>query len=371
MTIMIHCGRRVGDWCIVCCLVALSTAAQHNPATPAQDAAALLQQGQSLASAGRLAEAEVPLTAAASLAPHDIQLLTLLAEVKSRLGEQAEAVQLFRQVAAVQPRSSTAHLNLAIALADTSDAQSALVEVEKAIRLDPRNARAHLNRARLLADTGRSSDARAEFLRASQLDPNNVEVDLFRGIFEKENHRPQVAAPLLRKVVEKQPGNARAYFLLGQTLAAAGKQEDAIAAWQHALTLDPASEETVYALSQALRVKDPAAATQMLEKFKQLRVEKGQTDRARELGNQAYAAMQQQAWPEAIASLQQAIKICQHCVLEAALHQRLGLAECHNGDLDTGERELRTSLALDPNDELTLKALNWVTARRNKQPNGP
>lgn len=365
---MIHCAQRVTYWGILCCLAALSAAAQHSSATPAQDQTALFEQGQSLAAAGRLAEAEAPLTAAAALAPHDIPLLTLLAEVKSRLGEQADAVRLFRQLAAAQPRSSVAHLNLAIALADTSDTQSALVEVETAIRLDPRNARAHLNRARLLADSGRSSASRAEFLRASQLDPNSAEIDLFWGVFEKENHRPQVAIPLFRKVVEKQPDNARAYFLLGQALAAVGKQNDAIAAWQHAFALNPKSEETAYALSQALRAEDPASASQMLATFKQLRAVKEQTDRARELGNQAYAAMQQQAWPAAIDALQQAIEVCQHCMLEAALHQRLGLAECHNGNLDTGEKELRTSLALNPNDEQTLKALNWVIEQKSVLP---
>ncbi len=359
---MIHFTRRRVHWRILCLLFALAPLARTQTAT--QQVTSLFHQGQSLASMGRLAEAEVPLTAAASLAPHDVQVLTLLAEVKSRLAEHADAVRLFRQVTVEQPRSSTAHLNLAIALADTSDASGALVEVEKAIRLDPRNARAHLNRARLLADSGRSTESRAEFLRASQLEPNNVEVDLFWAMFEQQSHRPLAAVPLLRRVVGKQPGNARAYFLLGQTLSAVDKQNDAIVAWQHALALDPGSEETVYALSQALRGKDPAAATQMLERFQHLRAEKERTDRARELGNQGYAAMQKEAWPVAIDMFQQAINTCQHCILEAALHQRLGLAECHNGDLDSGESELRTSLAIDPNDKQTLEALDWVKAQK-------
>ncbi len=352
---------------VVCYASAASSAQQVETLTLQQDTPALVQQGQALASSGRLAEAEVPLVKAASLAPGNARILTLLAQVKSRLGETGDAVQLFRRVSVLEPQSADAHLNLAIALADTSDGQAALNEVEKALQLDPKSSRAHLNRARLLADTGQTVKARTEFHRAAQLKPNDPEIELFWGFLEKNDHRPEVAAALFSKIVAKEPENGRAYFLLGQCLEMSHHETQAIDAWQHAVTLDPASEKALYALAQAQRHTDPAAAAQTLDKFNHLHEQKQRTDRAREMGNAAYAAMQQQAWTSAIATLQQAIEVCNQCALLADLHQRLGLAQCHRGDLDSGERELRIALSMKPDDRQTVEALQWVDKERKRQ----
>ena len=73
--------------------------------------------------------------------------------------------------------------------------------------------------------------------------------------------------------------------------------------------------------------------------------------------------MQQQEWQAAVLTLQEAVQLCASCSLEADLHQRLGLAECHSGNLAEGERELRVALALKPNDRETTLALQWVAAQ--------
>jgi tetratricopeptide (TPR) repeat protein len=197
----------------------------------------LFKRGEALASSGRVAEAEVQLSSAATLAPHDPGILTLLAKVKARLGESKEAVELFRRVAGERPRSATAHLNLAIALADAGDPTSALAEVDKSILLDPQSLTAHLNRARMLADANRVSAARAEFLRTERIHPGDPETEFFHAVLEKDNHRPQAASALLARVVARQPDNGQAYFLLGQTLQALNREEEAVAAFPWRLPL--------------------------------------------------------------------------------------------------------------------------------------
>ena len=326
----------------------------------------LFKRGEALASSGRVAEAEVQLSSAATLAPHDPGILTLLAKVKARLGESKEAVELFRRVAGERPRSATAHLNLAIALADAGDPTSALAEVDKSILLDPQSLTAHLNRARMLADANRVSAARAEFLRTERIHPGDPETEFFHAVLEKDNHRPQAASALLARVVARQPDNGQAYFLLDQTLQALNREEEAVAAFRRAMVINPAAEEPVYALYQAQREKDPAEASRMLEKFNQLRAEKQRTDQARNLGNRGWEAMQRQSWDDAITALRQAIDVCGKCVLQAGLHQRLGLAECHAGNLDAGESELRLALSLDPADRTAVEALQWVANQRAK-----
>ena len=353
----------------VCMALSLCMLGQNRQGTQAVDPGALLQQGQQLALANRLAEAEVVLQQAMALAPGDSRIATLLAEVKGRLGESNEAVRLFRRVVASQPASGEAHLNLALSLADAGDTKEAIRETEESIRLDPGNARAHLNRARLLADARRPAEARSEFLRAERLHPADPQIDYFWAVFEKDNHHPEAAVPLLAKVVAHQPEYVRALLLLGNVQQQLGHVQEAIAMWRRVIAIDASSQEAVYSLSQALRKSNPDEAAQLLERFNLLHAERQKEERVRELGNQAYAAMQHQEWQSAIVTLQQAIDLCASCSLRADLHQRLGLAECHRGNLAEGEHELRLALSLKPNDRETIAALQWVADQKlQKQP---
>ena len=346
-------------------ILALACSVGAPAQSPASDPVKLLQQGRALVSQGRLAEAEAPLEQAVASAPDDAGTLTLLAELKARLGENKAAVPLFRKAASLQPRSAKAHLNLAIALADAGDTTAALVEVKQAILLDPADLRARLNLARFLADSGEHDQARLAFQHAAKIDPSDADVNFWWASFEKSDHQPAAAAALFAKVVARQPENGRAYFLLGECLKATGRNQAAIEAWRKAVALDPSAEAEVYALAQALRTVDPAASAQLEERFQQLQSQKRATALATELGNKGYEAMQQQAWARAIESFQQAIGVCGECPLAAGLHQQAGLAMCRGGNLDAGERELRVALSLNPRDRQTVQALRWIENQRS------
>jgi tetratricopeptide (TPR) repeat protein len=330
----------------------------------ASNADLLYQQGKQLAAEGRLAEAAIPLQKAVLLTPENVSTLTLLGKVKARLGEDVDAAALFKRVVEADPGSAEAHLNLAIALADAKDLPGALKEATRAERLAPGAASAHLNRARILSDLGHISEAREEFATAGRLDPKNAEVCFLWGSFELDNHHAASATPLLRKVISSQPNNSEAYFLLGKSLNLQERPREAIAMWRRAVAIRPDNQEAVYAVSQALRDSDPAASAEFLAKFKNLQSQRERVDRAKNLGNQAYAAMQVRDWTTAIEALGKALEICQSCALEADLYQHLGLAECHSGNLDGGEEHLRRSLALNPDDTTTVQALTWIADQR-------
>jgi Flp pilus assembly protein TadD len=323
-----------------------------------------MRHAQDLIAAGRLAEAEPVLQTALARSPHHPATLSLLGQLEGRLGETKQAVALFRQLVMLQPDSASAHRDLAIALADDGDLNEALSEVTTAIRLDPRDIRAHLNKGRFLAELHQPKEARAEFLRASLLAPADPEIEFYRAQFEVSDHRPEVAASLLRDVVKKQPQNVRAYLLLAHTLETLRRPEEAIAAWKHVKALDPSSKEATYALAQDLRATDPDGASKMLEDFRQIQAARQRADEARQMGNEAYSQMQHRDWAAASATLETAIRICVDCPLQADLHQRRGLAECHRGDLDTGESELRLALSLNPTDRQTVEALQWIEDQR-------
>jgi tetratricopeptide (TPR) repeat protein len=328
----------------------------------------LLQQAQTLIAVNRLAEAEISLTQAVAQSPNDTRVITVLAQIKSRLGETGEAVKLFSSVVVIQPKSAKAHLNLAISLADDGNLNKALSQVDVAIHLEPSNADAYLNRARLLADLGLIEEARNTFAHAQRLAPSDVQVKLFWGLFEKQNHRTQTAESLLSQVIDLQPNNLNALLALADVQQSLGHNQEAIATWTRIVAIDPKSDKALYGLSLALRNIDSNQATLYLAQFKQLQVEKSVVEHVTEMGNEAYAAMKVQDWTTAVAKLQDAIVVCDQCALQADLHQRLGLAYCHRGDTEVGERELRLSLALNPNNRQTVEALQWVADHKTKAP---
>lgn len=158
--------------------VGVNCMAAQEVASANGQAAELLTQGLDMAEHGQLAQAEVELEKARAAAPGDVEVLTALAKVKGRIGELPDAIVIFRQVIAIVPRSTKAHLNLAIALADKFDLLGALDEASRAIELSPESAPARLNRARILADLHRSDEARVEFASASRIDPSNPDCSI-------------------------------------------------------------------------------------------------------------------------------------------------------------------------------------------------
>jgi len=125
-------------------------------------------------------------------------------------------------------------------------------------------------------------------------------------------------------------------------------------------------QEATYALSLALRASSPDESAQLMRQFEELHNTSQKVEKVRELGNRAYSAMQQEKWDSAVKILHSAIDVCGSCLLQADLHQRLGLAECHRGDLESGERELRLAQSMNPNDRETLKDLQWIALQKRR-----
>lgn len=336
-------------------------------AVQAQDTAALLAEANRSLNAGEVAKGETALSRYVLLQPNDLRATTLLAKVENRLGDQARSITLFRKIVAAEPNSAEAHLNLAIALADTTGRAEAISEAGKAIVLDPKNPRAYLNRARMLDDQGKHEAAAADFRRAEVLAPHDPEVKFFYALSEQAARHWQNAARLLQDVVVQQPDNAPAFLHLAQALIQLGESDEATRALRRAVQIDPASKEAAFALYQQLRVNNDPRSPAALEHFNQLRSAEEQTERAKMLGNEAYGDMQRQQWAAAQDALQSAIAACGECRIKADLHQRLGLAECHAGDLIHGEQELRTALRLRPDDPQTLRALQWIAEQKTKE----
>ena len=342
--------------------------AQATAGDPKQPVAALLQQGIDLAASGKLAEAEVPLEQARTLAPEDAAVLTALGKVKARMKEVGPAVAIFREVTVAHPRSAEAHLNLALALADTQNLPDALSEVSKAVQLAPNSAEAHLNRARVLADLHRQADAEAEFVKAAALSPSNPDCFFYWALLEREKSNYEKESSLLQSLVKLQPRNDEAWLLLGDSFSYQSKKQEAIASWRQALAINPHSRQAVYKLSRALRPTNPEEAKKLESDFAALRQNSESLDDVKKLGNEAYVAMQSQNWTVAITTFKQAIALCGDCEVLGTLHKDLGLAFCDSGQFTEGRKELELALQLTPGDPDVVKALTVLDHQTTAHP---
>lgn len=332
---------------------------------------ALLAQGAELATSGRLAEAEVPLLQAAQEAPGNTKVLSELAKVEGRLGKKERAVGLFRQVVALQNSSADAHLNLGLALADDGHTEEAVLEVSKSLSLDHSNARAFMIRAQLLSDLVQTKEAAADFSTATRLDPALAEAWFYWATMEFNAGNFSKASSLMEHVIALQPKNTRALMLQGRSFLSESRVDSACDSFRKVLALDPEDSEAIYALSQALRYKDPPESQRLLARFQSLQDEKVKDEQiietVKKLGNKSIEATERQDWTSAAAFLQQAIALCGQCPLLGDLHKDLGLNACRSGDLETGERELREALELKPADTDIITALRWVDEQRSKR----
>jgi tetratricopeptide (TPR) repeat protein len=344
---------------VLCCALNLGSIFA-TVAESALTSSELLEQGRKLLEAGKLAEAELVLDRAEKLAPSDSVILTLDAKVKGRLGEYSSAVDLLKRVIQLTPKSAQAHVDLAIALADSGDLDGALAETATAISIAPGLAIAHLNRARILDDMKQDREADGEFALAARLAPGNPDCYFYWSFAERAQGNFTKEAELLQKVVKLEPGNVKAHIMLANSLLDQNRTADAVAELRTTLAIDPNSAEATYKLSHALRATDPEESKRLLGQFDRLRAQNSVLDQAKALANEAFHAYTVQDWRESVRLYSEAIDTCGDCEIESALHRDLGLTLCRDGQVERGAEELRKALALNPQDRDAAKALETI-----------
>lgn len=326
-----------------------------------------LNLGLILAQQQEYAAAEAELQKALQIMPDDARTLSAMGKVECRLGKDSAGIKLLERVAAMEPNSAAAHLDVAIAEADSYDLKHALIEAETAVRLAPNAPATHFNRGELLFDLGRPAEARQEFETTVRLAPEMPQPRYYLALLAKQAGDYEAAVRNLRMVVQRESRNVTAWHLLGQCLESESKHSDAIAAWKQALAIDPQYTQTLWTLGHALKESDPQESAKLLERFEELQKQNKILGRAGTLNNDAAALMRQGDWDGAGAKLKEAQQICANCAVSRDIHKNLGLLYCHAGDLDRGEKELRLAEAVKPGDPDVERALTLIAQARSKQ----
>lgn len=327
-----------------------------------------LNLGLVLAQQNRKSDAEKELDKAAVLAPKDPATLSVIGKAQLKMGKISDGVALLRKVVDLAPDLAAAHLDLGLALADSYNLSGALVETSEAVRLAPQSSVAHFYRGRVLYDLGRSSEAKPEFETACRLDARMPEPRYFLALLDKQEGKYEDAAGLLEETVKLEPGNAMAWYMLGQSFDRESETGKSVAAWRKAIEIDPKFSQALFSLARALQSSDQAESEMLMARYIAVQKERRILDRADTLANNAIEAASAHDWPGAIQQLKEAIVACDDCSAKADLYRKLGIIECQAGNLDNGEKDLLAAKALKPDDPVTQAALELIAQARTRQP---
>src|ERR1019366_9098345 len=166
-----------------------------------------LNLGLILAQQNRKSGAEEELDKAVALSANDPATISTAGKAKMQMGKSSEGIALLRKVVDLVPDLAAAHLDLALALADSYDLTAALVQTGEAVRLAPQSGVAHFYRGRVLYDLNRTAEAQRDFETSCRLAPLMPEPRYFLALIDKQQGKPQLAASLFEETVKLQPRN--------------------------------------------------------------------------------------------------------------------------------------------------------------------
>ncbi len=174
------------------------------------------------------------------------------------LGDAERALADYRRAVALDPEVFDVHYTMGTVLAGLGKHEEARAAYGKAIRLAPRYVEFYLGRAHSLQELGDHAGAMRDLDRALQLDPTHADVRTLRSICLAMTGDLRGA---VTELVAATGGGLNAkgslvYTLLGGVLLGTGKAEQALAAFDRALQLDP---DDVSALSRRAKIHTDAA----------------------------------------------------------------------------------------------------------------
>ena len=179
----------------------------------------------------------------------------------------AAAEATFSKTLSVAPEHPLAHAYLGIVQIHSNRAVQGIAECERALALDPNLTMAHAGIAVGKLFSGRAEETEAHVNEAFRLSPRDKSAYWWltlAGMAKFSMGKDEEAVAWLRRAIETNRNYPFAHFWLGATLANVGRTEEARAATQAGLALDPsftaarhvAQSDNPIFLAQRARVLD-------------------------------------------------------------------------------------------------------------------
>jgi Flp pilus assembly protein TadD len=178
-----------------------------------------------------------------------------LAALLQERGENAEAIEQFRETVRRRPAYAMAYAALGQLLVKEGRPQEGVPELQKAVQLRPDLVEAHLGLGAAMGSLGRSSEAAEQFGQAVRLEPENAGAHYNLGIALGEQGKLEEAGREFYATVKLTPDDADARFNLGVTLAKQGRLDEAIVQLSEAMRLKPGFTPARQVLDDVLNLR--------------------------------------------------------------------------------------------------------------------
>jgi tetratricopeptide (TPR) repeat protein len=224
---------------------------------------ALRLLGAALYQSGQLEAAADVLRQAAAVDPSSAEVWGNLGTVLSEMKRHSEAEPAFERLVALRPDSADARNFHGVELLSLQRLVEAQAEFERATTLDPGLMHAWLNRGIAARELGHAAEALRWLSRALHLAPGSVavQVEIARTLCAERRYWD--AETMCRSVLSTQPENIDALRMHARTLLARRDAEQALVAFDRALSLGDRHPETP--LFRAMALRDLGRAEEALD----------------------------------------------------------------------------------------------------------
>jgi len=284
-----------------------------------------------------------------------------------RAGDAAAAADEFARVLAANPFDARAHYMLGISLEKLGRQSLTRTSLGRAFELDQgQDPTIALEYARVLLASSQASVAAAILSALDRRLVVGAERERYALLYAETLSalgKPGEAAALLRREVATDPGDARLYQALGVAYKDRGEYKQALEAFSHAFTLDPASEEygrsAAYAAVSLARQEQPLSQRRAL--YERTAVLAQQLVRL--TGDATYVLLAAEAWIEAAQAKEARpwLEQAQQVKPGSAIVQYLWARYYHLcGEHDTTLEKLRAALRTGVRGELRRKVYDLL-----------
>jgi len=190
---------------------------------------ALFQQGKS-------EEAVSALEKALKIDPKHWKAHNNMALASIDIGEFEMAEAHYRESLALEPQAAI-YNDLGYVLEKQGMPEDAADAYRKSVELDPKSATAHYNLAASLARTGEFAEAETHFRTVIEMEPS-TQAYTGLGMVQWQQGRADEATASLRSAIQLDPKNAAAHEALAQVLQRLGRKDEALREFELARSLD-------------------------------------------------------------------------------------------------------------------------------------
>jgi predicted O-linked N-acetylglucosamine transferase (SPINDLY family) len=289
---------------------------------------------------GDLAQAEALFRRVVAARPNYPEGHNNLGALLQQQGRLDEAIAEHRRAIALRPDYAAAHLHLGNVFKRQGKLDEALAAYEEALRLKPDLAEACNNLGVVLQSQGKFAQALAAYEQAMKLRPGDIEAAYNRAVALQQQGRREEAESAYRDILRQSP-NRFVYVNLGALLQEQSRPDEALAAFDAAVSLDPDYAEAHF--NRGVVLQQRGRLDGAIEAYKQsLRL---RPDYVEATTNAGIALQELGRLGEAAAAFEHAAKLRPDA---AEPHNNLGIALLAGGQAAQAVTAFQRALALKP-----------------------